>query len=554
VKSINTDQMTFTETMHLPIVKEYAKRLHLVETIDRIVDSQMDLSPGMAILAMVLDTLSGRTPLYRLAEFFEEKDTELLLGTAVAPELFCDTNLGRAMDKIFEVGTTKIFSQIAQNAIAVFNVDPRRLNFDTTSISLYGDYRLENPPFQITYGHSKDKRPDLKQFLISMLCVDRNIPILGAAKDGNASDKTLNNELLTNISKHMSKHGLSPGAYVYVADSAFVTKDNLAKAESTKTWFLSRLPATYNECARVITQAVNADQWIDIGPLADEPDRSKRPTAHYSAFDSTVDLYGKTYRAIVVHSSAHDKRRHKRIDRILKEDRKKIEKFCKETASSAFFCHADAQAAVEKLMRAAKGSYHKITAQIDEVPKYGRGRPAADKPRTPLRYEYVLTTNIVEAPEKVAPLRLQAGCFVLLSNLVEQVEAWPADELLKLYKSQIGIEKNFSFLKDPVIVNSIFLKKAERIEVLGLVLLISLLIWRLMERSMRRYVEENDCILTGWKRRPTKKPTAFMMTTKFAEMMVITIGRHRQLARPIKDYQQEYLVALGVSSRVFTEP
>ena len=45
-------------------------------------------------------------------------------------------------------------------------------------------------------------------------------------------------------------------------------------------------------------------------------------------------------------------------------------------------------------------------------------------------------------------------------------------------------QKNFSFLKDPVIVNSIFLKKAERIEVLGLVLLISLLIWRLMECSM----------------------------------------------------------------------
>ena len=387
MKNINTDKMTFTEAKHLPIVKQYAKRLHLVETINRIVDSRMELSPGVAVLAMVLDTLSGRTPLYRLTEFFEEKDTELLLGTAVAPELFCDTNLGRTMDKIFEVGTAKIFSQVAQNAISVFDVDPRRLNFDTTSISVYGDYNLENPPFQITYGHSKDKRPDLKQFLISMLCVDRNIPILGATQDGNASDKTLNNELLTNISKHMSKHGLSPGAYVYVADSAFVTPKNLEKAENTETWFLSRLPATYNECARVITQAVNADQWIDIGPLADEPERPNRPTAHYKAFECTVDLYGKTYRAIVVHLSAHDKRRHKRIDRILKEDRKQLEKICKEAASSAFFCHDDAQAAIEKLMQSANASYHQITAQIDEVPKYGRGRPAEGKSRTPLLYE-----------------------------------------------------------------------------------------------------------------------------------------------------------------------
>ena len=74
---------------------------------------------------------------------------------------------------------------------------------------------------------------------------------------------------------------------------------------------------------------------------------------------------------------------------------------------------------------------------------------------------------------------------------MDQQADWPAQGLLSLYKSQIGIEKNFSFLKDPAIVNSIFLKKAERIEALGMILLISLLIWRLMERSMRQYVEPN---------------------------------------------------------------
>jgi transposase len=165
-----------------------------------------------------------------------------------------------------------------------------------------------------------------------------------------------------------------------------------------------------------------------------------------------------------------------------------------------------------------------------------------------------LTTTISQAPEKVNPLRDEAGCFVLLTNLLDQQADWPARELLSLYKSQIGIEKNFSFLKDPAIVNSIFLKKAERIEVLGLVLLISLLIWRLMERSMRKYVEDNDCTLPGWVRRQTKKPTAFMMTTKFASVMVITIGRHRQLVKPLKPVQLEYLKAMGVTAEAFTVP
>lgn len=553
MQPFSTEQMIITDAKHLPIIKAYAKKIGLVDTIDRLVDTQMDLSPGLAVFGMVLDTLSGRTPLYRLTEFFEEKDTELLLGAPVEPERFCDYNLGRSMDKIFETGTQKIFSQLAQNALTVFEVDPRRLHFDTTSVSVFGDYDLADPPFEITYGYSKDKRPDLKQFLVSMLCVDRNIPILGATTDGNASDKTLNNELLTNISRYMAEHGLQPGAYVYVADAAFVTADNLDKADG-QTFFLTRLPATYSECGRVIRDAVQSDQWIEIGPLAEAHDRPKRPVAHYRAYDGTVELYGKTYRAIVVHSSAHDKRRHKRIDRVLKQDRKILEADVKATTSTAYYCREDAETAGKKLVHKSKSGYHRLKIDVEKVPKYGRGRPVAGKPRPVLRYEYQLTATILEAPDKVNPLREEAGCFVLLTNLLDQQADWPAEELLSLYKSQIGIEKNFSFLKDPAIVNSIFLKKAERIEVLGLVLLISLLIWRLMERSMRQYVETNDCTLPGWVRRQTKKPTTFMMTTKFTSIMVITVGRHRQLAKPLKTYQQEYLKALGVTVDVFTVP
>jgi hypothetical protein len=55
---------------HLPIVKAYADRLGLVELVDHLVLSQMDLSPGVFFLGMVLDTLSGRNPLYRLEHFF----------------------------------------------------------------------------------------------------------------------------------------------------------------------------------------------------------------------------------------------------------------------------------------------------------------------------------------------------------------------------------------------------------------------------------------------------------------------------------------------------
>lgn len=102
----------------------------------------------------------------------------------------------------------------------------------------------------------------------------------------------------------MADHGLSQGAYVYFADSAFVTKDNLNKTDDNQTWFLTRLPATYNEYGRVIQDAVANDQWIDIGILTEGAHSAKRPAPHYRVNDSTAELYAKAYRAIVVHSSA----------------------------------------------------------------------------------------------------------------------------------------------------------------------------------------------------------------------------------------------------------
>lgn len=554
--NLDTDALTITDVGHLPIVKHFANKINLVDTIDAMAKSQMQTSAGLTILAMVLDTLSGRSPLYRLQSFFEEKDTELLLGAVVDTDTFADHNLARVLDCIYNTGTGRIFSQLSQNAIGAFALDSACGHYDTTSVSVFGDYDWPDPPFHITYGHSKDKRPDLKQFLIEMFCVDRDVPIIGATRDGNASDKSLNNELLGGISKHMARHGIDPGAFIYVADSAMVTKNNLKKAKAQRVHFLSRLPATFNECARAIKQAVAAKQWTDVGEMAKTPATSKRPAARYRVFETRVTLYNSDYRAVVVHSSAHDKRRHKRIERLLDEKRKLLSAIVKEATGIDYFCMADARQAAEKLEAQARGSYHHITSQIVEVPIFGRGRPPKDRSRSPIGHRYQLKAHIVQDAKAIEPLRLEAGCFVLVTNVPASFQGrqWTGPDLLAQYKEQYGIEKNFGFLKDPAIVNSIFLKKNERIEVLGMVLLISLLIWRLMERTMRQHIEEKNLTITGWDKRQTTRPTAFMMTTKFTNTLVLTVGRLRKLARPLKPEQLEFLAALKVSVDIFTVP
>jgi hypothetical protein len=125
--------------------------------------------------------------------------------------------------------------------------------------------------------------------------------------------------------------------------------------------------------------------------------------------------------------------------------------------------------------------------------------------------------------------------------------------VLKAYKEQHGTEQNYGFLKDPLLVNSLFLKKPERIEALGMVLLLALLIWRLMERAMRTHVDSAGTPLIGWDKKATERPTACMMVTKFSGLIVLKRGLHRQLARPLSVVQQQYLTALDVPAACFTD-
>ena len=99
-------------------------------------------------------------------------------------------------------------------------------------------------------------------------------------------------------------------------------------------------------------------------------------------------------------------------------------------------------------------------------------------------------------------------------------------------------------------MNDLFLKKPDRIEVLGFILLTALLIWRLMEHVMREYLKRTDTTIPGWDRKPTQTPTSFMMTTKFKGLLVAEIGGEWYFANPLSAEQQEYVRALGLSEDV----
>ena len=131
---------------------------HRSEVIHQLVPTEMAIDPGTIVLGMILDTLSGRSPLYRLEEFFAHQDTALLLGKAIAPGTCDDDTVGRVLDRLYDTGTMKVFTACAMRADQVFGLDKRSVHFDTTSVSVYGAYlppedqQEQAVPFTITHG------------------------------------------------------------------------------------------------------------------------------------------------------------------------------------------------------------------------------------------------------------------------------------------------------------------------------------------------------------------------------------------------------------------
>jgi transposase len=554
VESLN---LQASDVRFLPIVSAFVKKIGIVDEINRLCPSEKDVSPGHVMMALILDTLSGRSPLYRLERSFEGMDLELLLGVDVPSSKLNDDAVGRVLDRVWEAGTGKVLTAVALRAVKMFSLDTSLVHHDTTSVTVYGDYDLyadpdHGQPFVITYGFSKEHRPDLKQLVHSLLCVDHGIPIWSKCENGNESDKTINKNLMGRIVEKMRELGRDNP--LYVADSALVTKDNLElmSDEEKGFRFVTRLPATYTECEAAITRAIQSEGWEDLGVLAEDSSSSKRPPAHYHGLETNVTLYDRRYRALVVHSSAHDKRKTKKLERLLTQDLAEMTKVKAEQDKITYACLPDAQAALSRLV---KGKFHKFVGRIEEMQRYGRGRPKANGSRSLNGISYRIRLEIERREDLIKKAEKEAGCFVLLTNVpLKGNEAMSSRGLLDAYKAQDVVERNFGFLKDELIVNSLFLKSPARIEALGLVLVLSLMIWRLMERTMRMFLKERQTTITGWEKRQTAKPTSFMMTTRFLSVIVLRTSLGRFLGNPFDDVQLAYLKALGLGQEIFTKP
>jgi len=516
------------------------------------------LNPGQAVKALVLNILTDRKPLYRMVEFYADKDVEKLIGKGINHTHINEFCLGRTLDKIFEAGAKKLYSSIALTAMDVEKIDIKTIHWDTTSKSFQGEYNvLENSaskikPIEIVRGHSKDYRGDLKQMKFGLGVTRDKIPLFADVLSGNKDDKTWSGDIIKQVEEWVGFVSLEQ--ILHVADSALVNRNNLLSINDDKYKFISRLPATFKLEKKLREKAVlNAEGWDEIGQLT-----NKKKAASYKTQSFIEELEGKRYRFIVCYSNHLDKRKHKSILKAIKADAKKIESQVKECiVKEGYYCEADAKSAAEKFITQVNSEYHRIEYDIDieerDKKRAVRGRPKKSEQKETETF-YMVEPRIVKDEEYINKKKEEAGIFVLISNELDE-EKLSAKEILKEYKGQNSVESTFRILKDPCYVEEIFLKKPERIEAFGYIMVISVMLLNLIERRIRKNLEEEKEGVALQGRRITFTPTATAILDVFEYVKVLAVptgeGYKRLIPEGLTQNQKRILTLCGVPENIY---
>ena len=530
------------DSAHLPIIAHLCDRLKIKEIADESLPwdkSQWVISPGTVIKGILIDALSGRSPLYRMNEFFTATDTEHLLGQGVEASHFNDDRLGRTLDIIYKHGAAGLFSDIVISAINEFHLELRMIHADTTSKSVYGEYKHQNPDsIKITHGFSKNKRPDLKQFLFGVVTTQDKVPVYGNVTHGNTDDKTWNNNLFKIIQNQLV--GVDLSRITYIADSAVVTKENLKAIAGLPLNLISRFPETFSLCHDLIERALGDNDWQEVGKL------SKRTgSASYKITSYTEELYERQYRFVVVYSDKHNERKLKSLSKKVEKEHNKLLKLNKKP--QLFHCKKDAHEALTATIKTSV--FWDVTGQVQVVKIKKKRTKRGRRPKhIPIEYDtfYKVEYEITKNESKIETEQQKAGMFVLMATDLKELSD---KSILIEYKGQISVEVTFKFLKSPMIVDQVFLKNNSRIEALGYLMLIALMIWTLMEREVRQNISEP---LIGPGKIKMSKPTAWAIMMMLSSLKTIVYNDNRRLrafANPPTENQLNCLKLLGMSPK-----
>lgn len=486
-----------------------------------------DKLPVSRVLAGALcNIILERYPLYKMGHWAIQRG----MVTEELADCFNDDRIGRALDRLFNADRAALIGAVTVKAINTFAIDTGRIHNDSTSIKLFGDYTdyedVENAAKPAHSKNSKDHRPDLKQVVFSLsVSGDGAVPLYFKVWDGNTTDDT------THLSNWMSLRSLVGHAnFIYVADCKLCVKDTMQFIDTEGGVFITVMPETRLEINRFQQWIQTGNpQWQEALRLPNTHDKDGPPRMFWTC-DSPF-LSSEGFRIIWVKSSAKqfedDQRRAQRIER---------------TQEALAELSAKAHRNRDRLSKTVVGILKKyrteayfdyqIVNDIEETFKQQqRGRPTGN---TTFRKVETVTYRLswCQKPDRIQYDARYDGIFPLITN-----HTAPAAEILKSYKYQPYLEKRHEQLKSVYNVAPIFLRNPQRIESLLLLYFLGMLITSLIERKVRKEMENRDLpsIPIYPENRPCKSPTADKLIGLFSDVRLQYICQNRTVLQIVPD-------------------
>ena len=147
------------------------------------------------------------------------------------------------MDAIADYGPTELFNEIVYECLLPTEFGSHCIHVDTTNFSVSGEYESDSNTgeIQITYGHPKDGRWDLKRFVLGIAANQHGVPLFLQTFSGNESDK----EILRTIIQALVKNLKSDEKVYHVALMSFGPEAHMAVGVAADDYLYKNTNYTY---------------------------------------------------------------------------------------------------------------------------------------------------------------------------------------------------------------------------------------------------------------------------------------------------------------------
>ena len=379
---VQADKSTSTEVIdHHGLVAAVCKDLGLAEKINQRIgsrDPRRIVQPGLAVVAMIINGLGfTNRRLYLTPQFFQSKAISFLFEEEVVATDLNDHALGKSLDEIASYGSSKLYGEIAfELAMERVLLGPRA-HHDTTSFSLHGEYdddEAKEQLVEVTYGYSKDHRPDLKQVMMSLTMTGAaNLPVWMEPLNGNSSDKTSFHETINRV-RTFQQQLSDCDDFLWIADSALYTPDKLLAYPEL--YWISRVPENIKACSTLTSLAEEEFVWT-------------KGEEGYQWTEVPSEHGGINQRWLLVFSKQAYEREKKTLIKRIEKEHEQVTTTGWHLEKQYFGCVQEAEKNIEQLNKRLR--YHTVNYTATPIEKYsGRGRPNPLTPKVLKGYQLTL--------------------------------------------------------------------------------------------------------------------------------------------------------------------